>query len=78
MSERIPPGQVVRVVRQGDPAAMGAPAAPAVIVPVVIAAPAPSPAPAGESPYGVPASAVQYCCGRGCRHCRIYWNRMKP
>jgi hypothetical protein len=27
--------------------------------------------------YGVPVSAVQHCCGRGCKHCRIYWHRMK-
>jgi hypothetical protein len=28
--------------------------------------------------YGVPVSAVQHCCGRGCKHCQIYWHRMKP
>jgi hypothetical protein len=28
--------------------------------------------------YGVPVSAVQHCCGRGCKHCPIYWHRMKP
>jgi hypothetical protein len=28
--------------------------------------------------YGVPVSAVQHCCGRGCKHCRIYWHRLKP
>lgn len=27
--------------------------------------------------YGVPVSAVQHCCGRGCKHCLIYWHRMK-
>jgi len=32
---------------------------------------------AGDSIYGVPTSAVQHCCGRGCKHCRIYWNRGK-
>ena len=32
----------------------------------------------GESIYGVPVSAIQHCCGRGCKHCRIYWNRLKP
>jgi hypothetical protein len=32
----------------------------------------------GESIYGVPISAIQSCCGRGCKHCRIYWNRLKP
>jgi hypothetical protein len=31
-----------------------------------------------ETIYGVPVSAVQHCCGRGCKHCRIYWHRMKP
>jgi hypothetical protein len=37
------------------------------------------PAPgAGTTIYGVPASAVQHCCGRGCKHCRIYWHRLKP
>jgi hypothetical protein len=30
-----------------------------------------------ETIYGVPVSAVQACCGRGCKHCRIYWHRMK-
>jgi hypothetical protein len=25
--------------------------------------------------YGVPISAVQHCCGRGCKHCQIYWHR---
>lgn len=30
-----------------------------------------------ETIYGVPVSAVQHCCGRGCKHCRIYWHRMK-
>lgn len=24
---------------------------------------------------GVPSSAAQHCCGRACKHCRIYWNR---
>jgi hypothetical protein len=28
--------------------------------------------------YGVPVSAVQHCCGRGCKHCQIYWHRLKP
>lgn len=32
---------------------------------------------ANTSIYGVPISAVQHCCGRGCKHCRIYWYRMK-
>jgi hypothetical protein len=32
----------------------------------------------GNSVYGVPVSAVQHCCGRGCKHCRIYWHRLKP
>jgi hypothetical protein len=47
-------------------------------------APTPSPAtPAQNSHgdntvYGVPVSAVQHCCGRGCKHCRIYWHRLKP
>lgn len=31
-----------------------------------------------ETIYGVPVSAVQHCCGRGCKHCRIYWHRAKP
>ena len=31
----------------------------------------------GQSIYGVPVSAIQHCCGRGCKHCRIYWNRLK-
>lgn len=31
-----------------------------------------------ETIYGVPVSAVQACCGRGCKHCRVYWHRMKP
>lgn len=30
------------------------------------------------SMYGVPVSAVQHCCGRGCKHCRIYWHGKKP
>lgn len=30
-----------------------------------------------ESVYGIPASAVQYCCGRGCKHCRVYWSNKK-
>jgi hypothetical protein len=36
-----------------------------------------SPRSDGESVYGIPVSAVQYCCGRGCRHCRVYWNNKK-
>lgn len=28
-----------------------------------------------NSIYGVPVSAVQHCCGRGCKHCRIYWHK---
>lgn len=31
-----------------------------------------------NSIYGVPVSAVQHCCGRGCKHCRIYWHRSNP
>jgi len=31
-----------------------------------------------ETIYGVPVSAVQHCCGRGCKHCKIYWHRMQP
>lgn len=27
--------------------------------------------------YGVPVSAIQHCCGRGCKHCRIYWHGKK-
>jgi hypothetical protein len=43
----------------------------------------PTPAPASNTGadttiYGVPVSAVQHCCGRGCKHCRIYWHRLKP
>lgn len=34
--------------------------------------------PASETVYGVPASAVQKCCGRGCRHCRVYRHRVRP
>ncbi len=30
-----------------------------------------------ETVYGVPVTAVQSCCGRGCKHCRVYWHRMK-
>jgi len=26
---------------------------------------------------GVPSSAAQHCCGKGCRHCRIYWGLRK-
>lgn len=37
-----------------------------------------SPSNSDTSIYGVPVSAVQHCCGRGCKHCRIYWHRMKP
>lgn len=37
-----------------------------------------SPSNSDTSIYGVPISAVQHCCGRGCKHCRIYWHRMKP
>jgi hypothetical protein len=48
-----------------------APAAPAVS-PAVPAAPTET-----MSIYGVPASAVQHCCGRGCRHCRIFWHGKK-
>lgn len=33
---------------------------------------------AASTIYGVPVSAVQHCCGRGCKHCQIYWHRMKP
>lgn len=44
--------------------------------------PAPSPSSdahstAAETVYGVPVTAVQACCGRGCKHCRVYWHRMK-
>jgi hypothetical protein len=31
-----------------------------------------------ETVYGVPVSAIKHCCGRGCKHCRIYWHRGKP
>ncbi|WP_342132927.1 hypothetical protein [Hydrogenophaga sp. OTU3427] len=30
-----------------------------------------------SSIYGVPVSAIQHCCGRGCKHCRIYWHGKK-
>lgn len=30
-----------------------------------------------DSIYGVPVSAIQHCCGRGCKHCRIYWHGKK-
>jgi hypothetical protein len=78
MRERVAPGSVVTVVR---PSMGGAPtpaSAPAVTVTPPPPAPAQEPARDADSPYGIPASAVQHCCGRGCRHCRIYWNRMKP
>jgi hypothetical protein len=29
--------------------------------------------PSTDTIYGIPASAIQSCCGRGCKHCRIYW-----
>ena len=45
-------------------------AAPAPLQPV---AREPQP-PAGETIYGIPASAVQHCCGRACRHCQVYWH----
>lgn len=32
----------------------------------------------GLSAYGIPISAVQHCCGRGCKHCRVYWNKREP
>ena len=38
----------------------------------------PRPDNSAASIYGVPVSAVQHCCGRGCKHCQIYWHRMKP
>jgi hypothetical protein len=43
------------------------------------AAPAATPGSPTEamSIYGVPASAVQHCCGRGCSHCRIFWHGKK-
>lgn len=48
------------------------------------AAASPVPSPSGdarggttETVYGVPVTAVQSCCGRGCKHCRVYWHRMK-
>ena len=31
-----------------------------------------------NSLYGIPVSAVQNCCGRGCKHCRVFWHRTKP
>jgi len=31
--------------------------------------------PDSETVYGVPASTVRKCCGRGCRHCRVYHYR---
>jgi hypothetical protein len=71
----------VTVLRGGDP--QGAAAGTAVVVRSAgmpsSAAPNPIATEAGilQSPYGVPASAVQHCCGRGCRHCRIYWHRGK-
>lgn len=39
----------------------------------------PPSAPGGSqaSIYGVPVSAIQHCCGRGCKHCRIYWHGKK-
>jgi hypothetical protein len=24
---------------------------------------------------GIPVTAMQYCCGRGCKHCRVYWKK---
>jgi hypothetical protein len=30
---------------------------------------------ANGSVYGVPISAIQHCCGRGCKHCKIYWHK---
>jgi hypothetical protein len=57
---------VLRGAQRADAPAAAPPPAPA---------PAPSAGDATQSIYGVPASAVQHCCGRGCRHCRIYWHR---
>jgi len=37
----------------------------------------PTPLADGESIYGIPISAIQHCCGKGCKHCRVYWNRKK-
>lgn len=37
-----------------------------------------SPTSSGELTIdGVPISASQHCCGRGCKHCRIYWHHLR-
>ena len=71
------PPRVVTVLRGAQlRAAAGTPAATAPVVPTHV--PRPTSAGEGDTVYGVPASAVQHCCGRGCRHCRIYWRGNPP
>jgi hypothetical protein len=53
--------------RAERPASAGSAASPAV----------PGASAEAMSIYGVPASAVQHCCGRGCSHCRIFWHGKK-
>lgn len=65
-----------RIVRADAPTVPGtAPARP------LNAAP-PAPAPRRDAPEatfnGVPVSAAQHCCGKACKHCRIYWGLRKP
>lgn len=72
------PPRVVTVLRGAElRAAASTPAAAAPVRPTHLPQAA-SAAGEGDTVYGVPASAVQHCCGRGCRHCRIYWRGKPP
>jgi hypothetical protein len=65
-------GKVVTVLRGDARRGSGEPLSPLRVERPEHAAPG-----TGTTVYGVPVSAVQHCCGRGCQHCRIYWHRLK-
>lgn len=79
--------RVVTIVRGGDAggtAAAGRAATVRRVEPATSASPAASAPPApgggqgsGATFNGVPVSAAKHCCGKGCKHCRIYWGLRK-
>jgi hypothetical protein len=78
MSQASTPGFRVLTLLRGEARRAALPAGPGPgPLPAPPAAPAASSG-AADTIYGVPVSAVQSCCGRGCKHCRIYWHRLRP
>lgn len=73
MNDGFQGGRVLTLVR--GPEASKSPAPVRTLAAQTMAPPAE--APSGALVYGVPVTAIQHCCGRGCKHCRIHWRRFE-